>query len=517
MSSSGGADPWASAEVRRQVDKFAGIASLNSVSLGIAIGLVSTVSPLVKKEFNLSALELGVYQASLSFFAIFGAAAASLTLDPFGRRVPFMVSSVLFIAGYLMEASAQGKSMLMLGSALAGVASGYGLAIDPIFISEMSPMSYRGYYVTWSEIAICAGELVGFLIGLAIDAIVDSSGVEWRLMCACGIVSPVILLLAVIFILPESPRWLAVNGKGPEAIQVLVDRIELPRDAAEKLVEDVQHDHSLEKVEQEESCCQSPLWTSMLFSESAAIRRVVLVGVGTAVSQQLSGIDPVLFEFVFIVNDIGITSGSSAYALLVVLGVMKLVAAIAAARLLDRVGRRPLIVSSAAVSAAILALLVVVYTLEDEIRAFQATVVFLLVAFAVAFEIGLGPGCWLVPSEVFFNKIRLPAMGMATLSNRLTDTILVSTASLVKRAVGWTGFFTWFAFTCLTAFFFLLLYLPETNGKSLEEMYDYVVELVGEGSTRRRQKSTQNGEEPQLEQQNPLGVRLTEEPSSAVL
>lgn len=518
---SAAADPWASREVRRKVDIYAGIASLNSVSLGIAIGLVSTVSPLVKKQFDLNGLELGAYQASLSFFAIFGAAAASLTLDPFGRRIPFMISSVLFMLGYLLEASAQGKGMLLFGSALAGIASGYGLAIDPIFIAEMSPVSKRGYYVTWSEISICAGELVGFLVGLSIDAAFDSTSSKWRVMCLCGIVSPLVLLLLVIFVLPESPRWLAVNGRGPEAIGILVDSLELPRPAAEKLVEDVQHDHSLENVREPTPSCssQGPLWSSMIFSENAAIRYVVLVGVGTAVCQQLSGIDPVLFEFVFILNDIGITSSSSAYALLVLVGVLKLAAAISASRLLDRAGRRPLIVSSAAVSAIILALLVATYALEDQIRAFQATVVFLLTAFAVAFEIGLGPGCWLVPSEVFFNKIRLPAMGMATLSNRIVDSILISTATLVRQAVGWTGFFSWFAFTCLSAFLFLLVYLPETKGKSLEEMYDYVSTLVHSGGRPQGApiRDIGGGGGGGQQQGNPLGVRLTEEPSSAVL
>lgn len=452
--------------LRRRVRVFAAAASLNSVSLGVSIGLVSTVSPLVKKSLGLSTLQLEVYQASLSFFAIFGAAAASLLLDPFGRRAAFMVASALFITGAIIEACAQNFGMLMVGIAFVGCGCGYGLAIDPIYIAEFAETGSRGFYVTWSECAICAGQVLGFVVGLAVDTLVSSSSLSWRIMCLCGTASPIALLVAVALVLPESPRWLAVNGRAYEATEVLVEAVGISRTAADQLVDDVLNDHSLVEVEKTS-------WTDLMFSPNPAVRLMTQVGVGVAMAQQLSGIDPILFEFTFIVSDLGISSTSMAYLLLVVLGLLKLGTALIAACFLDDIGRRPLLVGSAAVCT------VCLVAAAFSVHAASVLVVLLVIyAFIVAFEAGLGPGAWLVPSEVYYNKIRLPAMGMATTSNRIATTVLVCTAITVKNAFGWKGFFATYAVTCAASLAFLVAYLPETAGRSLEDMYDYFVTIA---------------------------------------
>ncbi|KAJ8606622.1 hypothetical protein CTAYLR_008376 [Chrysophaeum taylorii] len=490
-------------DVVRRVNVLAACAALNSVSLGIAVGMVSTVSPLLQREFGLSSLQLGLWQGSISFWAIFGAIGASLTLDPFGRRSVFVVASCMFVVGAVVQATATAYVTVMVGIAIVGISCGYSLAIDPIYIAEISPAAVRGFYVTASEIAICVGQFSGFVIGWGLDVVVSRPSLRWRLMCACCCISPLGLLLAVALVLPESPRWLAVNGREREAVDVLSRYIGMSRPAAESLVDQVCHDHSLEEIEKKLDPSCGP-WYALACSANPAVQYMVLVGVGTAISQQIVAVDAVLYEFLFAADAIGITSTVAQYGLLAGLGFLKLCAALVSARFLDKVGRYPLIVGSAAACFATLVLVAAYFAiLTPQTGPGARAWLFVLLSYVyiVAFELGLGPGCWLIPSEVFYNKIRLPAMGMATLSNRATTTLMVTTAFSIRKLVGYSGLYVWFAFCALLGFIFLFLYLPETSGKSLEEMYDYFVGITAA----RRASGT------------PLAAPLAETPSAAIL
>lgn len=411
---------------------------------------------------------------------------SSLLLDSHGRRSAFAVSSVLYIIGSLVQAAATSYAMLTLGMAFNGLASGYSLANDPGYIAELSPVDIRGYYVTWPEVAVSLGGVLGFVSGLLVNVTFSSVSLRWRVMSLTLIASPVLLIFALMTILPESPRWLAVNGRTQEAVSVLLEDVGISKMAAESLVDEVLQDMSLKQTRKFSLSDQTVFgfasWTALLQSSDPVVRYVLLVGIGAAVCPKLSAIDPVLFEFLFVVEDIGITSTWLGSLLLVCAGTTKLFASILSALVLDKVGRRPIIVGSAALSFGLLCAVAVTFGSSSssfrQTGGFSTLIVALICVFIFFYEIGVGPASWLIPSEVYYNKIRVPAMGMATVLNRLFFTILVGTAVSLRKRFGWFGFFFCYAVTSAISFAFFLVYLPETSGRRLEEMYDYCASII---------------------------------------
>lgn len=409
--------------------------------------------------------------------------ASSLLLDSFGRRSAFVVSSILYLIGSLVQATANSYAMLALGMTFIGLASGYSLAIDPMYIAELSPVEIRGYYVTWPEVALSIGRVLGFVSGLLVNVTFSSISLRWRVLSLTLMASPLLLIIASITILPESPRWLAVNGRTQEAISILLDDVGISRAAAERLVDDVLKDQSLTKIKSSSSPGHDATvfasWTSLLRSPDPVIRHMLLVGIGASICPKLSAIDPVLFEFLFIVEGVGITSTWLSSLLLVGAGVIKLLASILSALVLDKVGRRPVLVGSAALSFVLLSAVAVTFGSASLSHGGFSTLVMVLICLYIFFyELGVGPGSWLIPSEVFYNKIRVPAMGMATVSNRIVFTILVGTAVSLETRFGWVGFFFCYSITSAISLAFLFVYLPETSGKRLEEMYDFFSGIV---------------------------------------
>ena len=456
---------------------LAGLACLNSVALGFQIGAVSAAAPLIQDTYDLNSFQLEMYEAAISAAAIFGAVLAGVVSEPVGRLKAFQISSVLFIAGSLMQAVSFGYYMLMVGVGIVGVAVGFGLSVDPIYIAEISPQGDRGYFVTWSEIAITGGQVLGFAVGLLIEVIFSSWSGSWRVIIGCGALTPVALFLAVAFVIPESPRWLAIHGRVDEARAVLAG-LGLSRGAVDRTLEDIAEE---QRIAPAEDASVVGLLTQRR-ALKPAVKRILLVGVGAAVAQQLSGCDAIFYNFLFSLEAVGINSTWISYSILLGLGVVKLCTAILSCHLLDSVGRRPLILASATGTAATLYVLALFYasctTLKGNV-AYQAGIIFFYYVYVFVFELGLGPGCWLIPSEVFYNAIRMRAMTLATFANRCTTTGVVATAISIEDAWSWAGYFAWYASTAAAGAAFLWIYLPETKGKSLETMYAHFEAITG--------------------------------------
>jgi len=463
--------------IASRVRFLAGLACLNSVALGFQIGAVSAAAPLIQDTYDLNSFQLEMYEAAISAAAIFGAVLAGVVSEPVGRLKAFQISSVLFIAGSLMQAVSFGYYMLMVGVGIVGVAVGFGLSVDPIYIAEISPQGDRGYFVTWSEIAITGGQVLGFAVGLLIEVIFSSWSGSWRVIIGCGALTPVALFLAVAFVIPESPRWLAIHGRVDEARAVLAG-LGLSRGAVDRTLEDIAEE---QRIAPAEDASVVGLLTQRR-ALKPAVKRILLVGVGAAVAQQLSGCDAIFYNFLFSLEAVGINSTWISYSILLGLGVVKLCTAILSCHLLDSVGRRPLILASATGTAATLYVLALFYafctTLKGNV-AYQAGIIFFYYVYIFVFELGLGPGCWLIPSEVFYNAIRMRAMTLATFANRCTTTGVVATAISIEDAWSWAGYFAWYASTAAAGAAFLWIYLPETKGKSLETMYAHFEAITG--------------------------------------
>ena len=155
-----------------------------------------------------------------------------------GRNV-FLISAFVFSAGSVVQALSWTYASLLVGILLVGLGVGIGLAIDPLYIAEISPPGGRASFVTYSEAAISAGQLLGYVIALIIDASMGSCACAWRLMLGLGVVPAACLAYAVIFIMPESPRWLARHGREEEARKVLEDDLQWDATRAQAILEDV--------------------------------------------------------------------------------------------------------------------------------------------------------------------------------------------------------------------------------------------------------------------------------------
>lgn len=177
-----------SLKITRSTKLFAFCAALNSCNLGYDIGVNTGAGPLVQDSLNLSDLQLEIFMGSLNLFAMVGALSSNWVSDKLGRRWAFRIAAIGFIFGTVIQSGAGGYASLMLGRSFVGLGVGFGLAVDPVYISEISQAAHRGQLVTWSEIAVNIGILLGFISGLVFSSV--DADIAWRLMFAMGVILP---------------------------------------------------------------------------------------------------------------------------------------------------------------------------------------------------------------------------------------------------------------------------------------------------------------------------------------
>mmetsp|Transcript_8973 Transcript_8973/g.11017 ORF Transcript_8973/g.11017 Transcript_8973/m.11017 type:complete len:605 (+) Transcript_8973:15-1829(+) len=446
---------------------YVACAALNSANLGYDIGVNTDVAMLIQEDLELTDVELELFMGSLNLFAMVGALCAQYVTDRFGRRKSFVVSGFGFIIGIAIMALSHDYFTLMFGRTIIGFGVGFGLAIDPLYISEISPAPYRGMLVTWSEIATNIGIVLGFSSGLFFYTL--PVNLAWRYMFAMGAILPAILIFLALRIMPESPRWLVSKGKEEKAMRVL-ESLYPPGYNVGLVVKDIK-----ESIQVELERKHAVDW-KIIFFPTPAVRRMLLVGVGMAVAQQAVGIDAIQYFLVFILEESGIEGRSQQATVLVLLGFLKLICIVISGLFFDSKGRRQMFfISLTGMIVALLTLALNFIIMQDSTLA-----VIGLGLYLSSFSLGMGPGAWLIPSEVFSTTIRARAMSMATFANRVTATIMASTFLTVANVMTWAGFFLFLAFVCVLVLVFVWFYLPETKGRSLEEMSRYFAELTGD-------------------------------------
>lgn len=481
----------ASIPVTKSSMLYAFCASVNSCNLGYDVGVSTEAGRLVQQYFGLSRIQREIFLGSINFWAIFGALGAQFFTDRYGRRRTFLVAAVGFILGVVIEAVSNSFGVLMFGRLFVGLGVGVGLAIDPLYIAEVTPARHRGELVTWSEIALNVGLIFGFSTGITLAAIPDDR--EWRYMFGLGAILPIIMIFLVLFIMPESPRWLVANGQAERATEIL-SKI-YPRGFDVKpVVDDIQ-----EAIEREQAAEQAVGWR-VIFFPTPAIRRMLIVGVGIAIAQQAVGIDAIQYYLLDVLRRSGIDALAKQNAVLMFLGFIKLifvgkygdtircmptllltcVSTVVGGKFFDRRGRRPLFfISLLGMAAALLMISIAFFVNQNVSPAFVVTGLALYLMF---FSTGMGPGAWLVPAEVFAICIRGKAMSVATFANRVTATLMASTFLSTADGIGWGGFFLLLCIICLIVSVFLYFFLPETKGRSLEDMSNLFAEITGDKS-----------------------------------
>jgi MFS family permease len=322
-----------SVKITRSTMIFAMCAAVNSCNLGYDIGVSTTAGGLVQEDLGLTDGQRELFVASLNFWSIFGSMFAHWICDKYGRRYSFVVAAVSFIVGLIIMAVSNSFEILMFGRIFVGLGVGFGLAIDPLYIAEISPAAHRGELVTWSEMALNVGIVLGFSAGLIFYNVKD--GLQWRLMFLMGSILPVVMILLVRFVMPESPRWLVDNRREAEA-KAILKQVYPPGFDVDPVIQDI-----IYAVERERDAENSIGW-SVILHPTPAIKRMMIIGVLTAVAQQAVGIDAIQYYLIDVLEESGIESEKGRLGILILLGLIKLLFVVIGGKMFDRRGRRPL-------------------------------------------------------------------------------------------------------------------------------------------------------------------------------
>src|ERR1700760_2192713 len=440
---------------RRNVVLTAAIAGLGGLLFGYDTGIIAGALLFIKTDFHLGSFAQGLVVAAVPIGAVGGAAIAGPAADTYGRRLMILLSALVFTIGALASAAAPGLGVLVVARIVIGVAIGLASAASPVYISEVAPPESRGRLVSFFQLAVTIGILVAYLVGLAFD------GIEgWRWMLRLGCV-PALGLAFGMLRMPQSPRWLVMTGDDFAARATLAQiRVDDP-DTIDREIAEIK-----EGLDE-----QPGAWSELL---QPVVKAALVVGVGLAILQQVTGINTVIYYAPTIVEYTGVNSSAGSILAAVGGGVINVAMTIVALRLLDRLGRRPLLMVG--VSGMVVSLFALGAAFKVSGGASTAASVIAigsLMVYVASFAISLGPIFWLLNAEIYPLSVRSKAAGVGTMANWTFNFIVSLTFLLLIEALGRSGAFWFYGVIGLLTLAFCWKFVPETKGKRLEDIQDY--------------------------------------------
>lgn len=421
-------------------------AAIGGFLFGYDTAVISGAILFVRKDLHLTAAQTEFAVSVVLAGALIGAALGGYLGDRFGRRRTLVITAIVFGVFGLTTGLAAGLWSFVLSRLLVGCAVGVSSMLAPLYIAELAPKHIRGALVTLSQLAISTGVVVAYYVDYLLAA-----GGNWRWMFISALVPSVILLLGLMY-LPESPRWLAAEGRFAEAASVLA-RAESAADVREDLKQ-LQMVTATDKV-------------SFRDLAQHRFRKPLLVGIVLAIIQQVTGVNTIVYYAPTIFQMVGFGSAGNAILATFLIGFVGLLTTIVSMFLVDRVGRRILLLVSIGgmgISLAHLAL-----TLGGAHPA-KWVVLTDIVVYLAAFDIGLGPVFWLLISEIYPTTVRAEAMSLATMANWGSNFLVAATFLSLVDYLGMRGSFLLFAALCFVAFLFAAYMVPETRGRTLEQI-----------------------------------------------
>ncbi|CAL9759918.1 unnamed protein product [Musa acuminata subsp. burmannicoides] len=458
--------PTRGSESKRYVFVCAVFASLNSVLLGYDVGVMSGCILFIQKDLHITEVQQEVLVGCLSIISLVGSLAAGRTSDAIGRKWTICLAAIIFQTGAAIMAFAPSFRVLIIGRLLAGVGIGCGVMVAPVYIAEISPTVSRGSFTSFPEIFINLGILLGYISNYAFSGL--SEHISWRIMLGIGIVPSVFIGFAL-FVIPESPRWLVMQKKVEEARSVLMRISESEEEVECKLAEIEEAAGGVKG----EKCEEKAVWLEFL-RPSPALRRMLITGFGIQCFQQISGIDATVYYSPTIFRDAGISSDSKLLAATVAVGFTKTTFILVAILLIDRVGRKPLLyVSTVGMTVSLFCLGLALSLLGHELVSPRVGILVAILAVCgnvAFFSVGLGPICWVMSSEIFPLRLRAQAAALGTVGNRVSSGVIAMSFLSMCHALSVAG--TFFIFSAISAIsvVFMYMYVPETKGKSLEQI-----------------------------------------------
>ena len=441
--------------------------ALGGLLFGYDTGVISGAILFITEDFDLSPFMQGAVVASLLLGAMAGAALAGPLSDRLGRRRLIMIAAVTFTVGAIAAAAAPSAWALVGARVILGLAVGCAALVVPLYLSEIAPTRLRGAIGSLNQLMIVVGILVAFIV----NAILASSG-DWRLMLGLAAIPSLILLVGMAF-MPETPRYLVTEGEEDEAKEVLE---ELKSDDAPAEDDPDKKVDEIREVDEQEDGGGAGLL------KEPWVRPALVVAIGLAVFQQLVGINTIIYYAPTTLTSVGYGAEGAIYANLAI-GTLNVAMTVLAIRLVDRVGRKPMLLAGLVGMIASLVILGVsteVLAKPDSPGDPAAIVTLLCLAgFIASFAATWGPVVWVVLPEVLPLSVRGTAMGIAVFLHWGANFLVSQSFPIMLDSWGAGPVFLGYAAIGVIAFFFVKTQVPETKGRSLEEIEDRLQEEAG--------------------------------------
>lgn len=424
------------------------VAALGGLLFGFDTAVINGAIVFLKRDFALTDFQTEIAASSILFGAVVGASIAGMLTDRFGRKRILFSAAALFLLSAIGAALPANLTQFAAARFVGGLAIGVASMLSPLYIAEVAPARIRGRLVTLNQMAIVTGILCAYVVNWLLS---DVGASAWRWMFASAAVPSLLFLLALLFV-PESPRWLIGRGRRDAALATLTKLS--GRQEAQAQATEISDAIAAEQG-------------AKISLRQPRLRLPLMIAISLAVLQQITGINTILYYGSIIFTEhTRAQSAASAIGANAIIGAINFTCTIVALLIIDKVGRKALLLGASSGMAISLMLLSGALYLH----ASSMLILALVLCYVASFAVGLGPGVWVVMSELFPTGVRGRAMSLATISLWTACTLITFTFLSLVNAISISGAFAIYGVLSLLTFIFVWRVVPETKGKTLEEI-----------------------------------------------
>lgn len=450
------------------VKVIAAIATLGGLLFGYDTGVIAGALLFINVELGLTPFTTGLVTSSLLFGAAIGAVTSGKMADKKGRRTVILYLSILFFVGAIGSAMSPNVEIMIFFRIILGLGVGGAAATVPVYIAEIAPANRRGQLVTIQELMIVTGQLLAYISNYSFDTLWGGE-TTWRYMIAIASIPAVILFFGMLY-MPDTPRWYAMWGRLADARKVL-ERTRAKDDAVWEMME-IEETIADEKNQKGSLKDLATPW----------ILKVFLLGIGIAMIQQLTGVNAIMYYAPTTLISTGMSTNAALFAT-IANGVISVVMTLVGIWLLGFIGRRPLVLigqigcTSCLFFIAAISYFVPEVTAEGAPNLVRSYLVLMGMLMFLCFQQGaLSPVTWLLLSEIFPMRIRGLCMGASVFGLWCTNFTVALIFPTLLNSLGLSGAFLCFALIGIFGAIFVIKCIPETKGRSLEQVEHYFKE-----------------------------------------
>ncbi|WP_255821853.1 sugar porter family MFS transporter [Domibacillus sp. PGB-M46] len=435
------------------------ISTFGGLLYGYDTGVVNGALPFMSREdqLNLTPFTQGLVTSSLLLGAAFGAIFGGRMSDKKGRRKTILSVAFVFLLATIGCAVAPNVEIMVFCRIVLGLAVGATSVTVPAFLAEMAPAERRGRVVTQNELMIVTGQLLAYIFNAVLANSFGELAHVWRYMLVIATLPAVVLWIGMLMV-PESPRWLASKGRSVEALNVLKKIREAQRAKTE--FNDIEH------TIQEEGKIKKATFKDL---KLPYVRRLVLIGIGIAMIQQLTGVNSIMYYGTEILKDAGFST-EAALVGNIANGVISVLATFVGIALLDKVGRRPMLFTGMAGTSTSLLLIGILSIVLKDSSMLPYIILGLTVVFLAFQQAAVSPVTWLMQSEIFPLHLRGLAMGITVFCLFMMNFLVGLLFPVLFDAFGLSNTFFVFVGLGVLSLLFIKRFVPETKGRTLEEI-----------------------------------------------